>query len=117
MLRHAIRELDACGLTPAKRKPGADRSRLTPQERAIAQLAAAGRTNREVAAELLLSLKTVERHLTHVYRKLASARAPSSAERSGTRGSTRRRSSGAVPRREGRPGRERPGRAVEVGAR
>ncbi len=70
MLARATRELDACGLTPAKRGPGADRSRLTPQERAIAQLAAAGHSNREVAAELLLSLKTVERHLTHVYRKL-----------------------------------------------
>ncbi len=70
MLRRALRELDACGLTPAKRGAGADRSRLTPQERTIAQLAAAGRTNREVAAELLLSVKTVERHLTHVYRKL-----------------------------------------------
>ena len=27
-------------------------------------------SNREVAVELLLSVKTVERHLTHIYRKL-----------------------------------------------
>ena len=31
---------------------------------------ATGRTNREVAAELLLSVKTVEVHLTRIYAKL-----------------------------------------------
>lgn len=64
------RELDACGLSPAKRGPTADRSRLTPQERSVAQLAAAGRSNREIAGELLISVKSVERYLTQVYRKL-----------------------------------------------
>lgn len=42
---------------------------LTPQELAVAQLVAAGRTNREVAAELYLSVKTIQYHLTHVYAK------------------------------------------------
>ena len=43
---------------------------LTPSERKVAALVAHGRTNREVAAELVLSEKTVESHLSHVYRKL-----------------------------------------------
>jgi DNA-binding CsgD family transcriptional regulator len=43
---------------------------LTPSERRVAQLAAAGRTNRDIAQELFVTPKTVERHLGHVYRKL-----------------------------------------------
>ena len=43
---------------------------LTPQEEEIAQAVASGATNREVADEFYLSTKTVEYHLTRVYRKL-----------------------------------------------
>jgi DNA-binding CsgD family transcriptional regulator len=43
---------------------------LTPQEFQIAALVAEGITNREVAGRLYLSPKTVEFHLSHVYRKL-----------------------------------------------
>lgn len=43
---------------------------LTPQEEEIAALVAEGATNREVSGELFLSPKTVEYHLTRVYRKL-----------------------------------------------
>ena len=43
---------------------------LTPTERRIADLVAEGRTNREVAAALFVSVHTVEAALTRVYRKL-----------------------------------------------
>jgi DNA-binding CsgD family transcriptional regulator len=43
---------------------------LTPIERRVAELAAAGRTNREVAAALFLSPRTVEGHLSRAYGKL-----------------------------------------------
>jgi DNA-binding CsgD family transcriptional regulator len=68
-LERCERELATCGLTPAKRS-GSPRPDLTPQEQAVARLVATGRTNREVAAELLLSVKTVEVHLTRIYAKL-----------------------------------------------
>jgi DNA-binding CsgD family transcriptional regulator len=43
---------------------------LTPSERRVAQLAASGRTNRDVAAALFISPKTVESNLARIYRKL-----------------------------------------------
>ncbi|MDT5132806.1 MAG: hypothetical protein QOE41_2117, partial [Mycobacterium sp.] len=43
---------------------------LTPSERRVAELAAAGMTNRDVAAKLFISHKTVEVNLSRVYRKL-----------------------------------------------
>jgi DNA-binding CsgD family transcriptional regulator len=43
---------------------------LTAAERRVAALVADGRTNREVAAELFLTERTVASHLTHVYAKL-----------------------------------------------
>ena len=43
---------------------------LTPAERRVAELVAEGRPNKEVAAELVVSVHTVEGALTRVYRKL-----------------------------------------------
>jgi DNA-binding CsgD family transcriptional regulator len=47
-----------------------DRDELTETERRIAQLAADGRSNREIAGELFVSERTVEANLTRAYRKL-----------------------------------------------
>ena len=43
---------------------------LTAHEASVARLVARGHTNREVAAELAVSPKTVEAHLSRIYRKL-----------------------------------------------
>jgi DNA-binding NarL/FixJ family response regulator len=43
---------------------------LTPSERRVAELAASGMKNRDVAAELFISPKTVEANLARIYRKL-----------------------------------------------
>jgi ATP/maltotriose-dependent transcriptional regulator MalT len=48
---------------------------LTETERRVAELAARGRTNKQIAAELYMGLSTVESHLSHVYRKLGVRRA------------------------------------------
>ncbi|MDG4791653.1 AAA family ATPase [Micromonospora sp. WMMD1102] len=43
---------------------------LSPREREVAELAATGRTNREIASRLYLSTKTVDKHVSAVLRKL-----------------------------------------------
>jgi DNA-binding CsgD family transcriptional regulator len=71
--KRCARELDACGLRPRRRTPGAPLAgdaALTAQERLVAHLVAGGRTNREVAAELVITTKTVEHHLGRIYAKL-----------------------------------------------
>ena len=44
---------------------------LTPSEHRVAQLAAAGLHNREIAQHLFITARTVEGHLSHAYQKLA----------------------------------------------
>ena len=60
------RELERVG----GRTPKAASSALTTTERRVAELAAEGRTTRQIADELFISVKTVEANLTRVYRKL-----------------------------------------------
>ena len=43
---------------------------LTGTERRVAELAASGHTNKEIAAELFMGVSTVEAHLSRIYRKL-----------------------------------------------
>jgi DNA-binding NarL/FixJ family response regulator len=68
-LERCERELRGCGLVPSKRSDF-DPTRLTAQEQAVAGLVAAGMSNRQVASELFVSVKTVQFHLTHIYAKL-----------------------------------------------
>ena len=62
-------ELRASGRTARKRDPSTTAD-LTPQELQIARFVAEGLTNREVAAQLFLSPRTIDFHLRNVYRKL-----------------------------------------------
>jgi DNA-binding CsgD family transcriptional regulator len=65
----AHRELLATGETVRKRTV-ATLDELTPQEVQVARLAAGGQTNPEIAAQLFLSPRTVEWHLSKVFGKL-----------------------------------------------
>jgi DNA-binding CsgD family transcriptional regulator len=65
----AREELRAIGSRPRREwRTGVES--LTPSERRIVRLAAEGRTNREIAHELYVTLKTVEGHLSRAYSKL-----------------------------------------------
>jgi DNA-binding CsgD family transcriptional regulator len=62
-------ELKAAGARPRRPwRTGVDA--LTPSELRVARLAAGGRSNREIAGELYVTLKAVEGHLAHAYAKL-----------------------------------------------
>jgi DNA-binding CsgD family transcriptional regulator len=55
---------------PQQMTPADNASVLTEAERRVAELVSLGRTNREVAKTLWITVSTVEQHLTRVYRKL-----------------------------------------------
>ena len=62
---------------------------LTGTERRVAELAASGHTNKEIAAELFMGVSTVEAHLSRIYRKLGLRSRTELAERiSSARGET-----------------------------
>jgi DNA-binding CsgD family transcriptional regulator len=65
----AREELVAAGARP-RRDQRFGVAALTPSERRVAELAATGRTNREIAQQLYVTLKTVEGHLAQTYTKL-----------------------------------------------
>ena len=84
-LRHALELAVLCGAAPLAARAetellatGARPRRislsgvasLTPSERRVAQMAAEGPTNREIAQTLFVTPRTVEVHLTSIYRKL-----------------------------------------------
>jgi DNA-binding CsgD family transcriptional regulator len=69
LARRARDELKAVGARPRRSAlsgPGA----LTPAEHGVAELAAQGLSNREIAERLYVTQRTVETHLTHTFQKL-----------------------------------------------
>jgi DNA-binding CsgD family transcriptional regulator len=67
--KRANAELQATGLTIRRYTPIGVES-LTPSERRVAELAASGMTNRQIAQSLFVTVKTVEAHLSAAYDKL-----------------------------------------------
>ncbi len=68
----ARRELLATGARP-RRTALTGPDALTSTERQVAELAAEGRSNRQIAQHLFVTLPTVETHLRHAFRKLGIA--------------------------------------------
>jgi DNA-binding CsgD family transcriptional regulator len=69
LAKRARRELVATGMRP-RRAALEGVAALTPRQRQICDLAAAGKGNKAISRELFLSIKTVETHLAAAYRKL-----------------------------------------------
>ena len=69
LAERANEEIAATGARPRKvLQTGVDA--LTASERRVAQLAADGMSNKEIAQTLFVTIRTVEEHLSHAYRKL-----------------------------------------------
>lgn len=69
LVRRAQAELQAAGSRPRRPlRTGVDS--LTASERRVAEMAAGGRSNREISQDLFITVKTVEWHLGQTYRKL-----------------------------------------------
>ena len=80
------KELAASGLKPTGRLDR-ERTDLTSQELVVARLAADGHSNREIADELVVSIKTIEYHLRNAFQKLAvTSRRQLTARLAGVRG-------------------------------
>lgn len=84
-LRAAFESFESCGAAPfaerarvellatgetARKRTTDTQYDLTPQERHVATLAAAGLTNAEIAGQLFVTTSTIEFHLSRVFRKL-----------------------------------------------
>jgi DNA-binding NarL/FixJ family response regulator len=60
--------LDSPAPSPAARAPAG--AALTTRETEVLSLLAGGRTGKEIAAELTISLSTVQRHIANIYTKI-----------------------------------------------
>jgi DNA-binding CsgD family transcriptional regulator len=58
------------GLSSVRRRPTTGWDALTPTEERVAGLVAEGRSNPDIAAELLLSRRTIQTHVSHILTKL-----------------------------------------------
>ena len=67
--RRILEDLRAAGARP-RRSVLSGPGSLTPSERRVAELAASGSSNREIAEQLFVAVRTVEYHLQGAYRKL-----------------------------------------------
>jgi DNA-binding NarL/FixJ family response regulator len=67
--RRARAELRAAG-DPVARPGGQPVQELTPQQQEIARLVGSGATNREIAAQLVISPRTVDHHLRNIFARL-----------------------------------------------
>jgi DNA-binding NarL/FixJ family response regulator len=71
---------DVASITAQARRAGREPHGLTVRELEVLRLVAAGRTNKSIAAELVLSERTVERHVSNIFAKLGvSSRAAATA--------------------------------------
>lgn len=73
LAERARAELAAAGAKP-RRAALTGVAALTPSEKRVSELAAAGRRNRQIAEELFVSVKAVEFHLGNAFRKLGISR-------------------------------------------
>ncbi len=105
LAERAHEELLASGARPRKIVRGGPDA-LTPAEQRVARMAADGLTNRQIAETLVLSTRTVETHLAHVYTKLgvSSRRSLADVLEPSARRRSAERSAGA-----GAPARQQPG--------
>jgi DNA-binding NarL/FixJ family response regulator len=55
---------------PQSHSNGSDLPDLTTRELEVLRLIAVGKSNQEIAGELVLSIRTVERHISNIYTKI-----------------------------------------------
>jgi DNA-binding NarL/FixJ family response regulator len=88
LVAHTVRELEAIGEDP-QRRLGRSAARqgdpvgLTPREREVLGMVAAGLTNRQIAGELFLSPRTVDMHVRNLLAKLGCHTRTEAAHRAG----------------------------------
>ncbi|WP_133875226.1 response regulator transcription factor [Paractinoplanes brasiliensis] len=71
VLRKMIGLVSGVGVDPGRDRARAALERLSPSEQDVARLIAEGRTNSEIAAELLMSVATVKAYVSRIFTKLS----------------------------------------------